>query len=303
MMNDKNAYIREIERLNLELINLKNDVVYQSGLGLLKLKKQGIKGIMSAIKRRKAFKNVKQIFVNYNLPLKEQQELARTGKEDIKVVVYTCITGKYDNLVSPYIYPNNIDYILYSDLVDAQGWNHKDIPEKLRKKYNNALINRYIKFHPFELFQDKYDFSIYIDGNITPISDLSVLTELINTEIGIAFHSHCTRNCIYEEVKACQILKKGNLVQLEKQVKRYKGEGFPKEFGMVEGNVIVTDLKNTKAKKLFSECWDELIRSESGRDQMVWPYLFWKKEIEIERICSLGKNVYYNPKLRIKQHS
>ena len=36
MMNDKNAYIREIERLNLELINLKNDVVYQSGLGLLK---------------------------------------------------------------------------------------------------------------------------------------------------------------------------------------------------------------------------------------------------------------------------
>lgn len=28
-MNDKNAYIREIERLNLELINLKNDVVYQ----------------------------------------------------------------------------------------------------------------------------------------------------------------------------------------------------------------------------------------------------------------------------------
>ena len=92
---------------------------------------------------------------------------------------------------------------------------------------DNSLINRYIKFHPFELLGKDYDYSVYIDGNITPVTDLTVFTEKINPEIGIAMHMHSQRNCVYDEAKACMILGKGQKANIEKQIKRYEDQGFP----------------------------------------------------------------------------
>jgi hypothetical protein len=300
---DVNEYIKEIEKLNLEYIRLKNGRIYKLGSRFVRIKNHDVKMLVKSAKSRKAFQQIKQNFVDCNLPEEMQKELARTGNPDKRTVVYTCVTGNYDNVAIPYMYPDNITYVLFCDQEGPEGWIKRRIPKEVSKKYSNPLINRYIKFHPFELFEGDYDYAIYMDGNIAPVSDLSVLPELISEEVGIAFHSHCTRNCIYEEMKACNALGKGNIEKLELQVKAYREEGMPSGYGMAEGNFIVTDLRNERAKELYRQGWQEFLKRDSGRDQMVWPYLFWKNGIEMDQVLRLGKNIYLDPKVRINDHN
>ena len=53
--------------------------------------------------------------------------------------------------------------------------------------------------HPDVLFED-YNYSIYIDGNIKVIGDLTAYINLIS-KAGIAVHRHGKRDCVYEEAK------------------------------------------------------------------------------------------------------
>ena len=300
---NENELIAEIERLNAEYIKIGNSPEYVYGHTFWELKKRGLwEGFKSLLRRRK-FAAVKQNTAVRNLPVNTEREMAKAGDRTKKIVVYTCVTNNYDSLDIPYMKPDNIDYIQYTDTYGENDiWLCKKIPKEITEKFNGGLINRYIKFHPYELFENDYDYAIYIDGNITVISDLSVMTELVNDKVGIAFHKHCARDCIFEEIKACKILKKGNYENLKRQCDHYKKEGFPMHFGMIEGNLIVYDLKNNWARDLTNQLWGELLLSDSGRDQIAWPYIFWKHAILIDDVATLGDNIYLNPKLRIKSH-
>lgn len=298
-----NKYIEEIERLNADYLKLESSNCYNIGKRILKLKQKGIYYLFCSIINNLRFMGIKQKNELLNLSFEEQNKLARIGKQNIRVVVYTCVTGSYDTIVTPYYIADNIDYVLFSDKnIENNIWQYREIPINISNLYSNAMVNRYIKFHPYDLFADDYDYAIYIDGNICPISDLSVMTEQINNKWGIAFHAHCARTCIYEEAKACKILNKGNLKKIKLQLEKYNLEGFPIDYGMIEGNVIVTDLKNNKAKKILDDCWQELILSDGGRDQLVLPYILWKHNIKTQEVSTLGNNVYKNPKLRITSH-
>lgn len=301
---EENKLIEEIERLNAEYIKMMNSPEYTCGHKILELKKRGVwEGVESLLRRHK-FTAVKQNAAIRNLPDDLERKMARIGDSNRKIVVYTCVTNGYDRLDKPYIKPDNIDYVQYTDVHNKNDiWLCKDIPQDILKRFDGGMVNRYIKFHPYELFGNDYDYAIYIDGNITVISDLSVMTELVNEKVGLAFHKHCARDCIYEEIKACKILNKGNHQKLKKQCDHYKKEGFPSFFGMIEGNLIIYDLKNNCAKELTNQLWEEVLASDSGRDQIAWPYIFWKNAITINDVSTLGDNIYLNPKLRVKAHS
>ncbi len=90
---------------------------------------------------------------------------------------------------------------------------------------------------------------------------------------------------------------------MKEQVKRYKKTGFPKDYGMLECNVIVSDLKNLNAIKILNDWWMEYVKSESLRDQLALPYVLWKNNVPIEELTGLGSNVFKNPIIRInKKH-
>ena len=156
--------------------------------------------------------------------------------------------------------------------------------------------------HPKELFEN-YDYTIYIDGNIRIISDISNFVRCTNEKTGLAFHRHYARNCVYREKEACKLYKKGNESKLQQQIQRYKDNGFPKEYGLLECNVIVTDLKNLNAINILNNWWDEFYLSESKRDQISLPYILWKLNYKMDDIGSLGNNVRENMKLEILNHN
>ena len=226
------------------------------------------------------------------------------NKSDKKIAVYTCITGNYDKVEEPLIMESACDYYLFTNNpnLKSDSWNIREIPEEISKINNNAKINRYIKMHPKEIFPE-YDYAIYIDGNIKIISIISKFIEKVNNKTGLAIHRHCERNCIFNEIKACRAYGKGDYSKLKEQVSRYEKEGFPKSYGMLECNVLVSDLKNENAKKIFDGWWNEYLDSESMRDQIAFPYVLWKNGNKVEDIGNLGSNVNINSAIKINTHN
>jgi len=243
------------------------------------------------------------------LNLSEQQVesnnmVYRTYKGKKKIAIYVCVTGKYDEILEPYYIDKNCDYYLFTDQdVKSDIYTILDIPQDIKRLNNNILINRYIKMNPHKLFGNEYEYSIYIDGNFQQISDLSAFVNNINDEIGISMHKHSIRNCIYDEAKILKIYKKGNPQYIKNQVEEYKKYGFPTQYGMVEAGVIVTHLKNDIAKKILEEWWEEFLKNNSMRDQLSLPYILWKNNIPIEKMATLGYNVFKNPKIRRVKHN
>ncbi len=300
---NESEYMKKIEELNLEIIKLKTSKEYSTGKKIIKigqyLKNLQIKKFINKIQESK---NIKKYSHE-----EEDNNYCRIEKDcdtKPKIAVYTCITGNYDKeILEPYIKVDNIDFYLFTDDVKqkSENWIIKPIPKQIDENYNNILKNRYIKMHPCELFKE-YDYSIYIDGNVQVMSDLTELVFSVNHKIGIAMHRHQFRDCICDEIEVCKIKKKGNYNEMKMQVKEYIDKGFPKKFGMLEATIIVTQLKNEVAKKFLDDWWSEFVSSDSLRDQISLQYVVWKNKFKINDIAVLGNNLYRNPKFRVNIH-
>nr|MBQ0091006.1 hypothetical protein [Candidatus Enterousia merdequi] len=88
-------------------------------------------------------------------------------------VIYTCITGEYDNLIQHKCVNNNFDYVCFTDnkkLLQSgivNGW----VIKKLKYNKSDDIRNaRWHKIHPEKLFS-QYDYSIWIDGNLNILND------------------------------------------------------------------------------------------------------------------------------------
>lgn len=302
MKTEKERLIEALETVIMEKKKITTSKEYKLAKKINETKKKirhfEIKGIIGNIKKKIGYYRRKKYESKY-----ENMKYTNLGSvNDKKIVVYTCIAGEYDKVSEPLYKNDNVEYVIYTNSKEELiQWKKRDIPLKLKEINSNILINRYIKLHPHELFEE-YDYSIYIDGNIRSMSDLSDFTRAINEKSGLAMFKHHTRNCIYIEEKVCNIYGKGNKEKLHKQTQKYKKEGFPENYGMLEGNIIVTDLKNKKSNEILGKWWNEFEKSESLRDQMSLPYVLWKLGYKIEDIGILGNNVYSCSKFEFVKH-
>ena len=295
-----------IIKLNSDYIKLLNSKEYNLGRRIIKYK-----NIFSHFKIKELFERIKiekqlKLANRYNdfVNSKNYYNIENNINSGKRVAVYTCITGAYDSIKEPLVIEKNTDYIMFTDKntnVSNNNWNYKKIDSVLENKYPN-FANRYYKMNPFKLFKN-YEYAIYVDGNVEIIGNIRNICSIAsNCESGIAMHLHPSRNCIYNEAKACEKLKKGNSLNINEQIAQYKREGFPCQFGMREATIIVVDLNNKKAKEIFEMWWDEFCRSQSHRDQISFPYIIWKMGLSMSDVGILGNNKKYNPFFRIHTH-
>lgn len=294
--------IEALEELNKENYCLKNSKEYLIGQrvfkGLEAIRHFDVMQLVGYVKsvnlqrRELKIKSKKQIYFNCG----EYDHRSRG-------VAYTCITNNYDLPEDPLL--ETADYYLFVDekfnqiLRPNSSWRIENINSfPAIKKSANA--NRYCKMHPYELFGKNYDYAVYTDGNIQIISDLTSLYSIAKqSPLGVAMHRHSVRNCIYQEAEACIEANRGSIENIRKQVEKYKHEGFPNDFGMLEATIIVFDLNNVCGQKLMNNWWLEYNRSGSGRDQLALPYVIWKMGYKIEDIGDLGNDLWQNPKFRV----
>lgn len=292
-----------VKKLNQENMELKSSNVYKKGKNisilLAAIKNFKFNEILNLIKLRNKLKKCEKFCeaTPCLYDIKENSKLV----ENTRIAVYTCIIGNYDKIYRPQYIPNNCDFFIITDQEVQADLDIKFInPNKFNiSNLDSISCNRYFKMNPQVVFPD-YDYSVYIDGNIEVYSDL---TELVNKipESGIGFYAHSKRNCIYKEYEVCRLLGKGNAKKIYKQIEKYKKDGFPKGFGMVEANVIAREHNNSTCKKIMELWWKEYsIWGE--RDQISLPYVLWKSGMRIEEVISLGADVHHNFMMRIHSH-
>lgn len=303
MEMNKTELINTIEKVNRDYLELFNSEQRRVGDAVLRAKKiiknKDFKKAYNFLKYRKTQKIINHLSspVSYD----DIWYYTAEPREDVKGCVYSCITGGYDKPRQPQ-FADGQRFVLFSDAIQ----NDTDLVWELHgldavpKTLNGADINRYCKLHPFELFSRcDLDYALYIDGNVQVISDVSSLYNVAHSaKSGIAMHKHWARDCIYNEAVVCCETGKGNRNNIKKQIKKYKHFGFPQHFGMFEASIIMVDLKNMNAQRILDNWWKEFKRSESGRDQLAFPYVLWRMGFKPDDIGLLGNNLFYNPKFR-----
>lgn len=189
MKSEKERLIEALEKINFEkkTIMMSKDYKKAKNFTLIKsnLKRLDFVSLFKELHKITKEKIIKERRKKYEKNKADKNEEANTFGiySGSKIVVYTCITGNYDNPLPPLFCADNTTYVLYSNSIkSAEGWITKKIPKEIQKLNNDILINRYIKTHPHELFLE-YDYAIYIDGNIRSISDLSGFINKINRKV------------------------------------------------------------------------------------------------------------------------
>lgn len=205
-------------------------------------------------------------------------------QNNLKIAVYTCITGDYDKLIEPSYVDSRLDYFCFIDNAEQikLPWIFKSIalPE-----LDNKDKNRYVKMHPHSFFTD-YDITIYIDGNVEIVGDLYELAAQINELEGCFFaYSHAERNCVYSEASACSYFAHDWIWRIAKQMREYSVSNYPMNNGLVSANILIR--KNNSMLETLMNAWWKAYSSGVKRDQLSLPFVSWKLDIPIHY---LGQN-------------
>lgn len=297
----------EVKKLNSEYKQIRKSKMYKVGMAvdmsMCALKSMSFSEVRKQYRRwSKGVRSKKFLGVNRKVE-KDDNKIPNYFSEE-RIAVYTVVFGKYDNIPEPYCTPNNIDYYLVTDQnidLSCSVWHKVDITSfnNILSKYNNVQKNRYFKMQPHLLFPN-YKYSIYLDGNIQVITDLTEYIYCLNN-CGLAAHMHSSRDCVYEESKAIVFAKKESKEKMDSHIEHLKNEHFPVHYGMLECNILVRE-HNTTCKSIMEE-WLSEFMTYSKRDQISLPYVLFKNGIEIEKVGTLGNNVYENASFRITTHN
>ena len=214
--------------------------------------------------------------------------------EKKKIAVYTCIAGGYDDVIEPEVISNECDYYLISDNrpenLNVFQWLdiNKVVPDWVE---DSRRQNRYCKIKVEKIFSE-YQFSIYIDGNVKIVHDISNYIDRIGKS-GFATHLHAYNNCLYVEAIKVIAAKVEDERIVKAQVKQYRKEGMPRDFGQFQNAILVRENNNPICKKLMADWWREVF-VKSYRDQLSLTYCLWKNNIDKNDIGILGNDMRGN---------
>lgn len=186
-------------------------------------------------------------------------------------VIYTVLTGGYDDLCQPDTIKSDWDYICFSNDIeetDIGVW-------KIRKfdycNSNKTRESRFPKLNPHLVLPD-YDYSLYVDANVA-IRDCIYqrCNELIGAETNLAMVHHAERDCVYQEAMILTAWKVAEPDLIYRQTKFLLQQHFPQHHGLFIGTVIFRK-HNAPVVIRFSKLWWEFYSRCSSRDQMAVSY-------------------------------
>ena len=206
-------------------------------------------------------------------------------KSQNKKVVYTCLTGNYDNLpLHQYLEPT-YDYVCFTDnpsLLSHKCYGEWEIRPLAFSELSNQLNNRYHKTHPHILFPE-YEESIYLDANISIKSDL-LFREIEEKGGSLVIPIHYKNDCIYQEAVDVEKAQRDSTANIKNMLSILKADGFPAHYGLNENNVIYRKHHDKKIIEIMEQWW-HFIKDVTKRDQLSLSYVLWKNGIAIDDIA------------------
>lgn len=215
-----------------------------------------------------------------------------------RYVIYTAITGGYDELAPLEFKPPDCDLVVFSDSpMTAEGWQVRPLnyihPDPTRSA-------RFAKLHPHLFFPD-YDFSVWLDGNVGVRGSLRPLLEKLDEKSFLGIFEHPMRNCIYAEGEECIRSKRDDARAIRDQLASYRLEGYPEAAGLWETNVLVRRHNDPACIALMKAWWREL-ELGSRRDQLSLPVVARRSGVAIVPLDLRGISVRDHPLLNTRPH-
>jgi GT2 family glycosyltransferase/glycosyltransferase involved in cell wall biosynthesis len=219
-----------------------------------------------------------------------------------RYVLYTAIAGNYDVLKVPEFLNPYWDYVCFSDRADYPG----DHPWQIRPfDYINAdptRTARYAKINP-HLYFPEYECSVWIDAHLLAKENFlhKFMARFLEGGQLFAAVPHPFRRCTYLEAQQCQADGKDDVALIEEQVSRYRREGLPETYGLIESGVLVRQ-HNDPAMRRFATTWWNELNAGSRRDQLSLMYAIWKSDLKWMPLIDGGKSVRGHRGFRFFQH-
>jgi GT2 family glycosyltransferase len=227
---------------------------------------------------------------------------SKTGqkKSRKKIVIYSAISGDYDELKRPEYVSEGCDYVCFSD---KRIGNHHNWQIRPFDYYNAdpTRTARYVKLHPHVYFPD-YEWSIWVDANLLIVGDVADFISGMPLNCHVATFKHPDRDCIYDEASKCIDLKLDKPEIIMAQVNRYRSENYPHNLGLSETNVIVRKHNEEDVIQLMNDWWKE-IDNGSKRDQLSLNYVAYKNDIRLGFLAEDGVSVRNHPSFRLFRHN
>jgi hypothetical protein len=204
----------------------------------------------------------------------------------MKLVVYTAVFGNYDAIRAPRARIGGVDYVSFADdpRLVGEGWNAGPLPAALQG-LSPASRNRWLKMHPHLLFPE-HDISLYVDGNIEVIGDVAELARTAVRAGPLSMYDHPFRSCLYDEALACAWVGLDWLDAIARHVERYARDGFPRQAGLFEANVIIRRHHDPVVIRAMERWWREWTDGIK-RDQLSLTYALWREGLAAQ---SLGRH-------------
>ncbi|MBQ7067276.1 MAG: DUF616 domain-containing protein [Lachnospiraceae bacterium] len=197
-----------------------------------------------------------------------------------KGVVYTVITGNYDQLLEPLEVDENLDYVCFTNNTElsSEVWDIRVI-ENI-EELDQVRLARKHKILCYEYLKE-YDYSIYVDGKIQVIGNLRKYIEKYSKGSPMLCFPHFVRSCVYEESYACIQYKKDDVTIIQKQMAEYNQEGYPINNGLIDSACLVRQHHDPMLQKVMT-CWWNEVKYKSRRDQLSIGYACWKNNFSYD---------------------
>lgn len=206
----------------------------------------------------------------------------REKKTNNKIVVFTALSGGYEDLPRHAHLDPSFDYVAFCDRpIDSQGfWEVRPMdfwhPDSVR-------MARRIKTNP-HIYLKEYEIAIWIDANVIieqPL--LPYINKFLESKCEVASIHHPIRNCVYHEAKAIIEAKKDVSGRADRQMKFYREQGYPEYNGLTETNLMMSKLDSPNISRLMNRWWSEIVKF-SHRDQLSFNYSLWVEGMSWHRL-------------------
>lgn len=240
--------------------------------------------------------------VALEIPAVEPREIVEHIPEryaKARVVVYTAVINHYDELRDPAVVPDGWHFVAFSDVkINSKIWQTRPLNYIDSDPVRSA---RFVKINAHHYFKD-YDYSIWLDANLQPITSLlPLLPKLKNNILGLMRHPH--RNCVYVEGAECIKRNKDKADSITPQLERYRETGFPENYGLWETGLMLRKHNDPRCIQLMVSWWQEVFIG-SRRDQISLPIVLRQYGEIVSELGVHGKDeVRHNKYIEAYKHT
>ncbi|MBR3214728.1 MAG: glycosyltransferase [Methanosphaera sp.] len=223
-----------------------------------------------------------------NLISKNSSNIDFTGK---RMVVYTAVTGTYDEPLIPQERIDGFDYICFTDnpFLKSDFWDIRPIDSE---GLNATQTARMYKILAHKYLSD-YDYSLWIDTNIEIIGDIRDFINKYSVNNKLLAFKHPQRDCIYDEADECIRLKKDEMDNIIPQINRYRDEGYPEHNGLISSGILFRKHNDPDVICVMEDWFGQIIEG-SYRDQLSFNYVCYKNNFTYDATDSyIFKNEYF----------